>query len=107
MRFLRERPVDELEGFQEFDVAVADSDLPEVGDHLRWRDRVYEILGVFRWYETYSEALDYQEVAVTLRLRPDDRRAGYGVRELAPGGPSSLSTGAEAVPPELPPELHR
>jgi hypothetical protein len=100
MRFLRERPVDELEGFQEFDVAVSDSELPEVGEHVRWQDRAYEILGVFRWYETYSEALDYQEVALTLRLRRDDSAAAIGVRELAPRGPSSLSAGAEAVPPE-------
>jgi hypothetical protein len=100
MRFLRERPVDELEGFQEFDVAVSDSEIPEVGEHVLWQHRAYEIVAVFRWHETYSDELDYQEVALTLRLRRDDGVAGAAVRELAPHGPSSLSTGAEAVPPQ-------
>jgi hypothetical protein len=100
MRLLRELPIDELESFQEFVVATIEADMPEKGDRLRLGDLAYEVLEVFRWYESYSETLDYKEVAISLRVRRDDRAETSGVRELRPYGPGSLSSSAEAKPPD-------
>jgi len=100
MRFLQERPVDEPGGIQEFVIATIEADMPQRGDRLRMGDRAYEVLDVFRWYESYSESLDYMEVAASLRVRQDDRAEGSGLRERRPFGPGPLFSNADATPPE-------
>lgn len=100
MRILRESVTWDEPELREVDVALEDGEAaPEVGSLVHLRGVTFRVLEVGRWQEAYSSLLDYREDAVMLRVARDDRDEATGVRELGPGGPSPLITGAEAEPP--------
>jgi hypothetical protein len=84
--------------FREVVVAVPVDDVPSVGSRIDLDGIPFRVDAVYRWYEAFSDVLDYGESAFELKVRRDDPGT-VGSPEHPRPHPPRLSGGATAESP--------